>query len=235
MPQRWRLLLAGVLALVALAIGAALALFPVPDRLGRPLGLVLLLAIIFVGWNLYRWFTMPEPLLRPALVQAERRPTPLWRQLPWFCLQLAAIGVCAWLWASDPSPDRPPFGLALLLGAALAIALTAVPFILKDMIVGRWRLWSDRRRARKGQRTATNAASTLRPQPQETAVTSPTPLRRDQERPAGQIDPDLASKEAPGDRTPNEDLNERQEKLIDEAVEETFPASDPIAPKRITR
>jgi hypothetical protein len=26
----------------------------------------------------------------------------------------------------------------------------------------------------------------------------------------------------------------RQEELIDEAVEETFPASDPIAPKRIT-
>ena len=54
MPQRWRLLLAGVLALLALATGAALALFPVPDRLGRPLGLVLLLAVIFVGWNLYR-------------------------------------------------------------------------------------------------------------------------------------------------------------------------------------
>jgi hypothetical protein len=30
-------------------------------------------------------------------------------------------------------------------------------------------------------------------------------------------------------------LNERQEKLIDEALEETFPASDPIAPKRITK
>ena len=169
MPQRWRLLLAGVLALLALATGAALALFPVPDRLGRPLGLVLLLALIFAGWSLYRWFTKPQLLLRPAPVQAERRPTSLWRQLPWFCLQLAAIGFCAWLWASDPSPDRPPFGLALLLGAALAIALTAVPFILKDMIVGQGRLWSDRRRARKVQRPATSAASTLRPQPQETS------------------------------------------------------------------
>jgi hypothetical protein len=66
-------------------------------------------------------------------------------------------------------------------------------------------------------------------------VTSPTPPRRDQERPAGQIDPDLAAKDAPGDRTPNEDLNEHQEKLIDEAVQEPVPASDPIAPKRITR
>ena len=66
-------------------------------------------------------------------------------------------------------------------------------------------------------------------------MTSPTPPRRDQERPAGQIDPDLAARDAPGDRTPSEDLNERQEKLIDEAVEETFPASDPIAPKRITK
>jgi hypothetical protein len=168
MPQRWRLLLAGVLALLALATGAALALFPVPDRLGRPLGLVLLLALIFAGWNLYRWLTMPRPALRLAPAQTERRPTPLWRQLPWFCLQVAALGLCAWVWASDPSPDRPPFGLALLLGAALAIALTAVPFILKEAIVGQWRLWSDRRRDRKVQRPATSAASTPRPQPQET-------------------------------------------------------------------
>jgi hypothetical protein len=36
------------------------------------------------------------------------------------------------------------------------------------------------------------------------------------------------------DRKPGDDLAERQEKLIDEALEETFPASDPIAPQRIT-
>jgi hypothetical protein len=30
-------------------------------------------------------------------------------------------------------------------------------------------------------------------------------------------------------------MDQRQEKLADEAVEETFPASDPIAPKRITK
>ena len=185
MPQRWRLLLAGVLALLALATGAALALFPVPDRLGRPLGLVLLLALILAGWNLYRWFTMPWPALRLAPVQTKRRPTPLWRQLPWFCLQLAAIGFCAWLWASDQSPDRPPFGLALLLGAALAVALTALPFVVKDMIIGQWRLWSDRRRARKAQRPAASAASSLRPQPQDAAVMITTPPHRDQERPAG--------------------------------------------------
>jgi hypothetical protein len=44
---------------------------------------------------------------------------------------------------------------------------------------------------------------------------------------------DRAADAAPGDLQPDEDLTERQEKLIDEAVEETFPASDPIAPKRI--
>jgi hypothetical protein len=45
---------------------------------------------------------------------------------------------------------------------------------------------------------------------------------------------DRAAEAAPGDRKPGEDLAERQEKLIDEAVEETFPASDPISPQRIT-
>jgi hypothetical protein len=30
------------------------------------------------------------------------------------------------------------------------------------------------------------------------------------------------------------DLKERQDDLLDEAVEETFPASDPISPKQIT-
>jgi len=154
MPQRWRLLLAGLLALVALATGAAFSVFPIPDRLEPPLGLVLLLAPILAGWNLYRWLATPNPALRLAPTQKERQPTPLWRQLPWFCVQVAAIGFCAWLWASDPSPDRPPFGLALLLGAALAIALTALPFILKDMILGQWRLWSDRRRGRNAQRPA---------------------------------------------------------------------------------
>lgn len=48
-------------------------------------------------------------------------------------------------------------------------------------------------------------------------------------------DPDLAAAAAPGDRVPGEDLDRRQEQLIDEAIEETFPASDPIAPKRITK
>ena len=52
---------------------------------------------------------------------------------------------------------------------------------------------------------------------------------------SGQSLADLAAADAPGDRKPGEDLTERQEKLIDEAVEETFPASDPIAPKRITK
>ncbi len=30
------------------------------------------------------------------------------------------------------------------------------------------------------------------------------------------------------------DAEDRQEALIDEGVEETFPASDPVSPKRIT-
>jgi hypothetical protein len=50
----------------------------------------------------------------------------------------------------------------------------------------------------------------------------------------GQANADLAAASAPGDRRPDEDLRARQEKLLDEAVEETFPASDPISPKQIT-
>jgi hypothetical protein len=46
---------------------------------------------------------------------------------------------------------------------------------------------------------------------------------------------DLAAAAAPGERQPGEDLCKRQDQLLDQAVEETFPASDPIAPKLITK
>lgn len=65
--------------------------------------------------------------------------------------------------------------------------------------------------------------------------------RRDKDRPApierasgGQHNADKAAESAPGPVTEDADLKARQEELLDEAVEETFPASDPIAPKRIT-
>jgi len=51
----------------------------------------------------------------------------------------------------------------------------------------------------------------------------------------GQTDPSRAAAAAPGDRVPGEDLKQRQEQLVDQAIEETFPASDPISPKRITK
>ena len=51
---------------------------------------------------------------------------------------------------------------------------------------------------------------------------------------SGQANADMAADAAPGDRKPGEDLKSRQDQLLDEAVEETFPASDPISPKRIT-
>ncbi|SFV14611.1 hypothetical protein SAMN02799631_05925 [Methylobacterium sp. 174MFSha1.1] len=46
---------------------------------------------------------------------------------------------------------------------------------------------------------------------------------------------DLAAASAPGQLKPGDDLQERQDQLLDQAVEETFPASDPISPKRITK
>ena len=59
----------------------------------------------------------------------------------------------------------------------------------------------------------------------------PLPIERSS---AGQANADLAADRAPREREAGEDLAKRQEQLVDEAVEETFPASDPIAPKQIT-
>ena len=59
----------------------------------------------------------------------------------------------------------------------------------------------------------------------------PLPIEK---RSAGQANADLAAERAPGDRKPGEDLDARQEQLLDEGVEETFPASDPVSVKRIT-
>ena len=50
----------------------------------------------------------------------------------------------------------------------------------------------------------------------------------------GQANADRAADSAPGDCADDADLEKRQDQLVDEAVEETFPASDPISPKRIT-
>lgn len=58
----------------------------------------------------------------------------------------------------------------------------------------------------------------------------PAPIERAS---GGQANADLAAEAAPGDARPGENLSIRQEKLIDEALQETFPASDPIAPKKI--
>lgn len=41
---------------------------------------------------------------------------------------------------------------------------------------------------------------------------------------------DDAAAAAPGDMKPDDDPEAREEDLLDEAVEETFPASDPISP-----
>jgi hypothetical protein len=54
-----------------------------------------------------------------------------------------------------------------------------------------------------------------------------------------EVDRSGATGPAPGDAVareprPGADPARRQEDLLDEAVEETFPASDPISPKQIT-
>ncbi|ACL60879.1 hypothetical protein [Methylobacterium nodulans] len=69
----------------------------------------------------------------------------------------------------------------------------------------------------------------------QSATPGPEVRPESEERISGQCLADRAAESAPGPRRPGEDLKARQEQLLDEAVEETFPASDPIAPKRITR
>jgi hypothetical protein len=41
---------------------------------------------------------------------------------------------------------------------------------------------------------------------------------------------DEAAAAAPGDMKPGDDPEAREQELLDEAIEETFPASDPISP-----
>lgn len=56
----------------------------------------------------------------------------------------------------------------------------------------------------------------------------------DEDLPAGAARADEAAASAPGDHKEDEDLEARQDQLVDEGVEETFPASDPVSVKRIT-
>jgi len=51
---------------------------------------------------------------------------------------------------------------------------------------------------------------------------------------AGAARADEAAASAPGERTEDCDADERQEQLLQEGLEETFPASDPVSVKRIT-
>jgi hypothetical protein len=60
------------------------------------------------------------------------------------------------------------------------------------------------------------------------------PPNKEESRPTATINADLAAASAPGERKPGEDLKARQEKLLDEALEESFPGSDPISPSQIT-
>jgi hypothetical protein len=53
------------------------------------------------------------------------------------------------------------------------------------------------------------------------------------ERRTGAIDADRAAEAAPLPLQPGEDLKARQDRLLDEALEESFPGSDPISPAQV--
>lgn len=54
------------------------------------------------------------------------------------------------------------------------------------------------------------------------------------ERGSGGARADDAAAAVPGERRPGANLKERQDRLLDEGLEETFPASDPVAVVRLT-
>ena len=59
-------------------------------------------------------------------------------------------------------------------------------------------------------------------------------MAADDDLPAGAARADEAAASAPGERKAHHDPEERQQKLLEEGLEETFPASDPVSVKRIT-
>lgn len=59
--------------------------------------------------------------------------------------------------------------------------------------------------------------------------------REDEVRSSGPFKTDRAAEALPEPRRAGEDLRQRQDALLDEAIEETCPARDPISPQRITR
>lgn len=112
--------------------------------------------------------------------------------------------------------DGALLGGALGGGAATGAAVAAVA----GLALLAWRLAGSRRRSAGGDRSeGGNAGRQTRP----VGVGS------------GRPGPDRGTRSASGERRGGEELHARQERLLDEAIEETFPASDPIAPKRITR
>ncbi|ACL61649.1 conserved hypothetical protein [Methylobacterium nodulans ORS 2060] len=115
------------------------------------------------------------------------------------------------LQASGPRslPQRVAIDTTDLFGA-LAVGLTAAALLLIVWRSGR--PWGGAGDARSRARTG-----------------SPDGISR------GRSRADQAAASAPGNRVPGEDLNRRQDKLLDEALEETFPSSDPISPHQITR
>jgi hypothetical protein len=72
------------------------------------------------------------------------------RQLPWFALQCAIVGLFVWLDYERSQVDRVASnpGLAFGVGTLIAFLVTALPFILKDVVVGQWLFWRDRFRSR---------------------------------------------------------------------------------------
>ena len=136
-----------LLSLTALAAAAVAAIALIPDG---PI-YALIVAVLFAGvllWHAIDRAQTETRSLRPAPQSGPRR---LLSFLLWGAVQLAIVGLCLWAEVEIAAHEgrAPNFGLPLFFGVTVAFVLTALPFIVKDLIVGQWQHWSGKWRSRQ--------------------------------------------------------------------------------------
>jgi uncharacterized protein YodC (DUF2158 family) len=134
---------------------------------------------------------------------------------------------CIWFGA-DHTPHRETFPVVLLTKVSSDVrgAVEALSTALQLRGTGQtWHLPNLPNPFRRREASTPSRASTenFAQRASSSAPMTPTPPRTDQERCPGQIDADRAADCAPGQRVLGEDLDQRQQKLVDEACGRDIP------------